>query len=91
MKTTIDIPDELYKRAKIHAVEHGSTLKQVVLTSLQKELTPDQASAAGPAKSYWANRKLTPAYQKLVDSGALRPGPHDRDVTELISEDRDGR
>lgn len=38
MKTTIDIPEALYKKAKIRAVETGQTLKQIVLTSLEKEL-----------------------------------------------------
>ena len=26
MKTTIDLPDSLYRRAKIHAAERGTTL-----------------------------------------------------------------
>jgi predicted nucleic acid-binding protein len=40
MKTTIDIPDALYKKAKIRAIERGQTLKDIVLTSLIKELKP---------------------------------------------------
>ncbi len=91
MKTTIDIPDPLYKRAKIHAVEQGTSLKQIVLTSLEKELTKLKTPTGHPQKSYWANRELLPEYKELVDSGALRPGPNDRDATELISDDRDGR
>ena len=91
MKTTIDIPDPLYKRAKIHAVEQGTSLKQIVLTSLEKELTKLKTPTDHPQKAYWANRELLPEYKKLVNSGALRPGPNDRDATELISDDRDGR
>ena len=38
MKTTIDIPEPLYKQVKIRAVERGQTLKQVVLDALHREL-----------------------------------------------------
>jgi hypothetical protein len=36
---------------------------------------------------YFARRKLTPASRKLMEGTAPRPG--DRDITDLISEDRD--
>ncbi|MEI6537415.1 MAG: hypothetical protein WCN98_18875 [Verrucomicrobiaceae bacterium] len=39
MKTTIDIPDVLYKRVRIRAIERGTTLKQIVLASLELALT----------------------------------------------------
>ena len=35
VKTTIDIPDALYRKAKIRAVETGRTLKDLVLGSLE--------------------------------------------------------
>ncbi|HLB34490.1 MAG TPA: hypothetical protein VJK54_09695 [Chthoniobacterales bacterium] len=40
--------------------------------------------------SLFANRKLLPGYAALEKSGALIPRPGDRDITDLISEDRDG-
>ena len=49
MKTTIDIPEALYKKVKIRAIERGQTLKQIVLTSLEKNLTdPATATATVP-------------------------------------------
>ena len=42
MKTTVDIPDALYRRAKIRAAEEGTTLRALLLTSLA-------ASLGGPA------------------------------------------
>lgn len=94
MKTTIDIPDELYRRAKSYAVEQGETLMQVVLASLERALatpaavTPPEA----PKKvSYWANRSLHPEFRAAQKAGAFRPRMGDSDITELISEDRDGR
>jgi hypothetical protein len=87
MKTTIDIPERLYKKAKIRAVERGQTLKQVVLTSLERELDAPQAIEEAPA-SYWASRKLLPAYEAALKAGAFSGGT---DSTQIISEERDAR
>jgi hypothetical protein len=38
MKMTIEIPEDLYKKTKIRAIECGLTLKQIVLNSLEREL-----------------------------------------------------
>jgi len=38
MRTTLDLPDELLKRAKIEAVERGIPLKELVGSALAKEL-----------------------------------------------------
>lgn len=38
MRTTIDIPDHLMKKAKIKAVREGITLKKLLINSLEKEL-----------------------------------------------------
>ena len=87
MKTTIDIPEPLYKRAKIRAVERGQTLKQIVLTSLERELDAPQTVEEAPA-SYWANRKLLPEYEAALKAGAFSGGT---DSTILISKERDAR
>lgn len=87
MKTTIDIPEALYKKAKIRAVETGQTLKQIVLTSLEKELNPTAKVAEEPGL-YWANRKIRPGFQQIVESGILDGGT---DSTQIISEDRSSR
>jgi hypothetical protein len=39
MKTTIDIPDTLYRKAKIRAAERGMTLRTLVVKSLEDELS----------------------------------------------------
>lgn len=38
MRTTLDLPDELLKRAKIVAVERGTTLRELVADALRREL-----------------------------------------------------
>jgi hypothetical protein len=90
MKTTIDIPEPLYKKAKIRAVETGQTLKHLVLVSLSRELEVP-AAESDEKKSFWERRKLLPEYEKAMKAGAFRPPPGSRDVTELISEDRNAR
>ena len=90
MKTTIDIPDSLYKRAKIRAIERGLTLKDIVLTSLERELASPRAEVTPPV-SRWAQRKLLPEFARLDAAGAFTARPSDRDITALISDDRDGR
>lgn len=87
MKTTIDIPESLYKKAKIRAVEQGQTLKQIVLSSLERDLEAPK-SVQEPRASYWANRRLLPEYEAALKSGALSGGT---DSTAIISEDRDSR
>ena len=87
MKTTIDIPNDLHKAAKIRAVEQGTTLKELLLKALRRELDP-MRPAVEEQVPYFARRVLLPEFKALMDSGALKGG---RDVTELISEDRDAR
>lgn len=38
MKTTLEMPDELFRRAKIVAAKRGQSLKQLVTTALEHEL-----------------------------------------------------
>jgi hypothetical protein len=41
MRTTIDIPDDLMKKAKMKAAEEGISLKKLFTRSLKKELDKD--------------------------------------------------
>ena len=38
MRTTLDLPDDILRRAKIEAVERGATLRQLVIDALQREM-----------------------------------------------------
>lgn len=87
MKTTIDIPDALYKKVKIRAIERGQTLKEIVLTLLIKELEPAPAAPV-PGKSFLERRQLRPEFKRLIESGALGGGT---DSTTIVSEDRSSR
>lgn len=39
MRTTLDLPDDLLRRAKIAAVERGCTLRALFAQALERELT----------------------------------------------------
>jgi len=42
MRTTLDLPDDILRRAKIAAVERGSSLRQLVVDALTQELEGHQ-------------------------------------------------
>jgi len=51
VKTTIDIPDPLFRKAKSHAAEHGQTLKDFVADALQARLAAaNEGVATGEPK-----------------------------------------
>ena len=87
MKTTIDIPEALYKKVKIRAIERGQTLKQIVLTSLEKNLTdPATATANIP---YFARRKLTPEFAAAEESGLNKLTPGTSSIEDIIADIKD--
>ena len=81
MRTTLDLPDELLKMAKIRAVEQGKTLRQIIANALQRELfsTDDNSTA-----------RLTKAPIKLAKDAPLR-SMTDIDLKTLEVEDEKGK
>ena len=61
---------------EIYVTDHGKTIAKIV---------PEQPESEVP---YFARRKLSPAFRKLMESGKLRGGT---DSTIAISEDREDR
>jgi hypothetical protein len=62
MRTTIDLPDDVLHKAKIAAVERGSSLRQLVIDALRHELE-------GPSRS---PRRMTSPPVKLAADSPLR-------------------
>lgn len=52
MKTTVEIPDALHRRAKFYAIQQGTTLKKLIISSLQSSL--QSANTPLPAASHSA-------------------------------------
>lgn len=63
MRTTLDLPDDILRRAKITAVERGSSLRQLVIDALRHEM--EQASRSG-------RRRLSSPPVKLAADSPLR-------------------
>lgn len=74
MRTTIDLPEAVWKKARKRAAERHTTLRELVLRSLRREL--ETTTARAPAKA----RRID--WEKIVvkGGGGLLPGadPADR-------------
>ncbi len=83
MKTTVILPDDLVRRAKVRAAERGETLSGLMARALESALAEGTAVQEGPArKTYWSGH---------VFPIPSRKGGRGTDSTKIISEDRDGR
>jgi hypothetical protein len=48
MKTTLEMPDELFRRAKAAAVKRGQSMKELVATAIEREISLPQKPPAAP-------------------------------------------
>lgn len=48
MKTTLEMPDALFRRLKAHAAEQGSSIKRVVNDAVARALSGGASSASAP-------------------------------------------
>jgi len=46
VKTTVELPDELARRAREHARAHGLTLRELIERGLREQLRPDRDRAS---------------------------------------------
>lgn len=78
MRTTLDLPDDILRRAKIEAVERGSTLRQLVIEALQREMAgterPRKRLARPPIRlaADAPLRRLSPEAVKRLDAEDLQ-------------------
>jgi hypothetical protein len=84
MKTTVEIPDPLFRKAKSRAAERGQTLKEFMTEALRDKLVKSGAAAdaePGWMKGFGKLRKLrseTARIQKRVDETFEVIEPEDR-------------
>jgi hypothetical protein len=84
MKTTIEIPDPLFRKAKSKAAERGQTLKELVTEALQEKLAVERSVT--PAEPAWMRgfgklrrlRKETKRIQSKIDKAFEIIEPEDR-------------
>jgi hypothetical protein len=75
MRTTIDIPDELFRRAKSEAALRGRKLKDLVEEGLRLVLEKQKAPAETEQKAPPRKGSLHEALQDLC--GIIKDGPPD--------------
>jgi plasmid stability protein len=46
MRTTIDIPDEIYRKLKVKAAQEGRTVREIALRGIQREMEPAEMRPA---------------------------------------------
>lgn len=85
MKTTVEIPDPLLRKAKARAAERGQTLKEFMSEALQEKLTTKAANARTGEREWMEGfgklnhlRKETARIQKRVDKIFEVIEPQDR-------------
>ena len=67
-------------RQRVIITSHGKPSAELTALTVGEEEVP-----------YFARRKLLPAYEKFLREGRYNRGPNDREITEIISEDRNDR
>ncbi len=85
MKTTLEIPDPLFRKAKSKAAERGQTLKQLVTEALREKLAPKPGKVR-PGEPDWMQgfgklrrlRKETRSIQARIDEAFGVIEPEDR-------------
>ena len=85
MKTTLDLPDPIFRKAKVTAAERGQSLKDFVTEALRDKLAPDTRRARANAPG-WMNgfgklkrlHKETVRVQSVVDKEFEVIEPEDR-------------
>ena len=64
MKTTIDIPGPLYRRAKVRAAQQGTTLKQLIVDSLARTLDLRSTSGRSEEVTFDVNEVGFPVFRR---------------------------
>jgi hypothetical protein len=84
VKTTVEIPDELFKQAKVLAALEGVSMKQLITESLQQRVMsqsqeakaePSWRRAFGAMRSY---RKENRHIERLIEQEFEQVEPEDR-------------
>ena len=85
MKTTVDIPDPVFRRAKAKAAERGQALREFVTEALQEKLTGRSVRPGTDAPPWMKGfgqlrplRRETARIRRLIDHEFELVEPEDR-------------
>ena len=72
MRTSVDLPAELLQKAKIAAIERGSTLKELISVALRRELERPQQEVPVRRARFPIFRSRAPGTLKLTAEEVAR-------------------
>jgi hypothetical protein len=83
MKTTLEIPDPVFHKAKAKAVEQGIPLRQFVTEAVEEKLSRSAVAGSKPWMKMVGGlshlRKETARIQRLIDGEFEKIEPEDRE------------
>jgi hypothetical protein len=88
MRTTVDIPDELFRRTKSEAALRGCKLKELVEEGLRLVLENDKEDHSGQSKRPTRRKQAPSAHDLLKDlCGIYKDGPEDLSTNKKYFDD----
>jgi hypothetical protein len=82
VKTTLEIPDPVFRKAKVKAAERGIPLRQFVTEAVEEKLAAIPATPAKPWMKFAGGlrhlRKETARLEKLIEDEFGQVEPEDR-------------
>ena len=70
MRTTVDIPDTIYREMKVRAASEGTTIKEIILEGLAVRLRTGRKSAKKDSRSRFpVIRSKNPGFLQLGEEG----------------------
>lgn len=82
------VPKQLHEYVRKSARENRRSQNQELIIILERVFFGEKVEKTSFSKSLFAQRKLLPGYAMLEKKGALVPRKGDKDITDLITEDR---
>jgi hypothetical protein len=78
MRTTLDLPDPLYRHLKLQAAKEGKTLKELVARLLEEALSRQAPRGSRPLPLVAAKGRRIPSLRdadvwELLEDGSSRP------------------
>ena len=87
MKTTLEMPDKLFRRAKATAAQRGQSLKQLITAALEHELSQSNR-VAGSARARRAQVQATMRELKRISKRISAVWPEGVSAVDAIREQR---
>jgi hypothetical protein len=82
VKTTLEIPDPIFRRAKSAAAQHGISLREFVTEAVQDKLATERKSAGRPWMEAFGKlrrlRKETTRVNRVIEEEFEQIEPEDR-------------